>query len=70
MTASNRHPVDRMAEIKTEVAALETEFAAMRELVITGGRSDRGQMGRNDHGARHALDCDRRRRAGSAGGAV
>ena len=33
---TNRHPVDRMGEIKEQIAQLETEFAELREKVLNG----------------------------------
>ena len=32
----NVHPVDRMGEIKAQLTQLETEFAELREKVLTG----------------------------------
>jgi hypothetical protein len=32
----NRHPVDRMADIKAEIAILEEEYAALRRGVVDG----------------------------------
>lgn len=33
---ANRHPVDRMGDIKEQIAKLESEFADLREKVLTG----------------------------------
>jgi hypothetical protein len=39
---SNRHPADRMAELKAAIAKLEAEYAALRDLIVTGGATQVG----------------------------
>ena len=42
----NVHPVDRMADIKEQIAELETEFAHLRQQVIAGTVSPVGERWR------------------------
>ena len=38
----NQHPVDRMAELKSHIAALEREFAELRSRLLSGNISPVG----------------------------